>query len=129
MYGQVMTAVLVVDDDPDLRRMLHRLLQHFGCTVLLAADGPSALAVAEAHPFDLAIVDLHLPVMDGLQTARQLAVVRPEAVLALSTGSRQVGLDAMDGLVWFPKPYCMDDLEDLLARCQAARRPATAAAG
>jgi two-component system response regulator AtoC len=58
--------VLVVDDEPNARRMLEILLGKLGCEVLAAGDGKAALALAAEHEVDLVITDLNMPELDGL---------------------------------------------------------------
>ncbi len=69
--------VLVVDDHPTNRRMVRLQLQQAGVEVTLAADGPGALAEVRAareagRPFDAALLDYHMPGMDGVELARRL---------------------------------------------------------
>jgi len=65
------TSVLVVEDDPDAREALCDLLQSWGAQVSEAADGAEALRRIEDAPPDLALVDLGLPGIDGLEVARR----------------------------------------------------------
>lgn len=65
-------TVLVVDDMPDARDVLARLLRLDGYKSLTAEDGISALAVVEADPPDLILLDLTMPGMDGLDVLRRL---------------------------------------------------------
>src|SRR3982750_1578423 len=69
---RVMTKkVLVVEDYADTRTMMRYLLQHFGYEVLEAADGQEAVDKTKANEPDLILMDISMPVMDGL-TATQL---------------------------------------------------------
>ena len=65
--------VLLVEDNDDLRDMTCALLQSRGCTVMTAADGRSALALAERQRPDVAFVDIDLPDISGYEVARKLA--------------------------------------------------------
>ena len=65
--------VLLVEDNGDLRDMTCALLQSRGCTVMAAADGRAALALAERQCPDVAFVDIDLPDISGYEVARQLA--------------------------------------------------------
>jgi signal transduction histidine kinase len=65
--------VLLVEDNDDLRDMTCALLQSRGCTVMTAADGRSALALAERQRPDVAFVDIDLPDISGYEVARLLA--------------------------------------------------------
>src|SRR5437660_6056576 len=64
--------VLVVDDDPPLRRMLERTLAAEGFEVTVAADGGSALAAAERYAPDVIVLDVAIPAPDGLAVARRM---------------------------------------------------------
>jgi len=65
-------TVLVVDDEPDLIDLLSYNLEREGYTVLTARDGAEALALAVRSPPDLVILDVMMPVMDGLEMCRRL---------------------------------------------------------
>jgi len=123
--------VLVVDDDPDVRDSLRRSLTFEGYSVTTAADGEQALdSVAAACP-DVVVLDLQMPLLDGLETCRRLREQGNEVpVLMLTardgTRDRVTGLDA-GGDDYLPKPFA---LEELLARLRALlRRASRGAAG
>jgi two-component system alkaline phosphatase synthesis response regulator PhoP len=61
-----------VEDDEQLRKILADLLTHHGYSVIQAASGPDALALRPAEPPALAILDLRMPQMDGIELARSL---------------------------------------------------------
>jgi DNA-binding response OmpR family regulator len=67
-----MTTVLVVDDQPDIVRLVRDYLERAGFEVLAAGDGEQALQVARRQHPDLVILDLGLPGLDGLDVARSL---------------------------------------------------------
>ena len=64
--------ILVVDDCLDLARTLAQLLTEWGYEVTIAADGPQALEAASVAQFDVAVLDLELPTMDGVEIAEKL---------------------------------------------------------
>ena len=68
--------VLVVDDDPDMLRVIRDVLEDEGLIVETAADGGQALSIARELPLDLAVVDVTLPVLDGSQLAQHLRTLR-----------------------------------------------------
>src|SRR3982751_4618150 len=68
--GRPVSRILVVDDDDQLRRALRINLAARGYQVLTAADATTALALAGRTPPDLAIVDLGLPDLDGVEVVR-----------------------------------------------------------
>jgi two-component system, OmpR family, response regulator MprA len=115
--------VLVVDDDPAVRDSLARTLRFEGHEVATAGDGQQALAaVAEREP-DAVILDVSMPVLDGVQTCQRLRAdgfLVPVLMLTArdGIGDRVAGLDAGadDYLV---KPFA---LQELLARLRALFR-------
>jgi CheY-like chemotaxis protein len=85
-----MLTILVVDDDSDLRTALCAVLEDAGHRVLQAENGVEALAVLERDTADLAVVDVMMPVMDGLMLFDQVrAGTRcPKLPILLVTASR-----------------------------------------
>jgi two-component system phosphate regulon response regulator PhoB len=67
-----MARVLVVDDDPDVRTLVEMKLRLDGIDTLVAANGAEALEVLANEPVDLVVLDLMMPVMDGLETCRHM---------------------------------------------------------
>jgi two-component system KDP operon response regulator KdpE len=117
-----MTRLLVVDDDPGLRRALSINLRARKYEVELAADGTQALAAAAREPPDAIVLDLGLPDMDGVTVIEGLRgwSQAPIIVLSARTGQQDkvLALDAgADDYV--TKPFGMDEL---LARLRAALR-------
>jgi two-component system phosphate regulon response regulator OmpR len=119
--------LLVVDDDPKLRDLLHRYLTAQQFEVALAADGPSMNRLLQREPYDLVILDLMLPGEDGLSIVRRLrgANDRTPVIMLTAKGDdvdRIVGLE-MGADDYLPKPF---NPRELLARINAVlrRRPA-----
>jgi len=82
-----MAHILVVDDDDAQRDVLRRLLENRGHEVEVAADGLEALNLVGAMSFDVAIVDMYMPRMDGLQLIPKLRVQSAHTkVVAMSGG-------------------------------------------
>lgn len=67
-----MPVVLVVDDSPANREMIRIFLSTLECEVLLAPDGPTALALVESNPPDLVLLDVRMPGMDGYEVCRRI---------------------------------------------------------
>jgi two-component system, OmpR family, response regulator MprA len=115
--------VLVVDDDPPLRRMLARTLSAEGYAVTVAADGGAALVAAERAAPDVIVLDVAMPAIDGLSVCRRLrSKGLPTPILMLTArdavADRVAGLEAGadDYLV---KPFA---IEELIARLRALTR-------
>ncbi|QDE84784.1 hybrid sensor histidine kinase/response regulator [Myxococcus xanthus] len=64
--------ILVVDDSPLTRELIANLLEAVGYDTVIASDGAEALEVLDSHPVDLAVTDLEMPGVDGLELARRL---------------------------------------------------------
>ena len=114
--------ILVVDDDPDIVSLLKRGLAYEGYVVDTAYDGLEALAKAREREPDLAIVDIMLPGIDGVEVCQRLRQASDVPVLMLTArgtlADRVAGLDsgADDYMV---KPFHLDEL---LARVRALLR-------
>jgi two-component system KDP operon response regulator KdpE len=119
------SRILVVDDDDQLRRALRINLAARGYEVLLAGDGTSALQTAGRTPPDLAIVDLGLPDLDGVEVVRGLRGWTSVPIIVLSARDDQAGkVEALDAGAddYVTKPFGLDEL---LARIRATLRRAT----
>src|SRR4051794_10666542 len=80
------TQVLVVDDDPNLLRMLRRGFVLAGYTVLAADDGEGALRLARDHEPDVVVLDVMLPdPLDGFEVARRLRATGNEVPVLMLT--------------------------------------------
>jgi CheY-like chemotaxis protein len=80
-----MPRILVVDDDKAVRSAIQMLLEHEGYQVVVADDGRSGIEAIENGSFDLVIVDIFMPGMDGLETIREFHQRDPKVpVIAMS---------------------------------------------
>jgi PAS domain S-box-containing protein len=79
-------SVLVVDDEPQVAGVLKNFLQSLGYRVTVRSDGHSALDAFQQERFDLAVVDLGMPVMDGWELTRRLNRQRPAFPVVVATG-------------------------------------------
>jgi two-component system response regulator MprA len=118
--------VLVVDDDPPLRRMLERTLSAEGFRVSVAGDGGAALVAAERSAPDVIVLDVAMPLLDGLAVCRRLRAKGLGTPILMLTArdavpDRVAGLEAGadDYLV---KPFAV---EELIARVRALTRRGT----
>ena len=119
-----MTRVLIVEDEPQLRRALGINLRARRYDVETVADGAGALRAAAASPPDLVILDLGLPDMDGEEVVRGLRGWTRVPIIILSARDTQHDkVEALDAGAddYLTKPFGMDEL---LARMRAALRRA-----
>jgi two-component system, OmpR family, KDP operon response regulator KdpE len=118
--------ILVVDDEPQLVRVLRTGLKSRGYDVRGASDGESGLETfSEWHP-DLVITDLAMPNVDGLEFCRRLRAISQVPIIVLSAkGEEKIKVEALDiGADDFvTKPFGIDEL---LARVRASLRRANA---
>jgi len=115
-------SILIVDDEPEIRRAVLGGLRAQGYEVRAASDGEEALRLASAAAPDLVILDLMMPGMDGLEVCRRLRAWSDVPILVLSarTQERQK-VQALDEGAddYLTKPFGMDELT---ARIRAALR-------
>jgi two-component system KDP operon response regulator KdpE len=118
--------ILVVDDEPQLTRVLRTGLKSRGYEVRAAADGLAGFeAFNDWHP-DLVITDLAMPNVDGLELCRRLRAVSQVPIIVLSAkGEEKTKVEALDlgADDFITKPFGIDEL---LARVRASLRRATA---
>lgn len=111
-------CILIVDDEENHRRSLSIGLRLDGWSVLEAEDGEAALRVLDAHAVDVAIVDLMMPGINGLDLARRLRFRYPATRVVLTSAyhlsERQIERAAVGAVAFLPKPYRLDDLSEFL---------------
>src|SRR4051812_29978747 len=114
--------ILVVGDDDQIAAIVRGGLTRTRYRVELAADGPAALAAVRAHPFDLVVLDLLLPGMDGVEVCRRLRTQGGPPVIMLT--ARDAVAEKIAGLEsgaddYLTKPFV---LAELVARVRAVLR-------
>lgn len=115
--------VLVVEDESDLARVIRRHVEDIGCEVCVAASGEQALDAAAATDFDLVLLDVMLPGIDGLEVCRRLRA-RQQYMPVLMLTARSSEIDKVLGLEtgaddYLTKPF---SVRELLARIKAIFR-------
>ena len=117
--------ILVVDDEPQIGRVLRTGLKTHGYDVRVAADGVSALETFNDWRPDLVVTDLAMPNMGGLELCRRLRALSQLPIIVLSVrGEEKTKVEALDAGAddYVTKPFGMDEL---LARVRAQLRRAT----
>ncbi len=114
------THILVVEDEEKLARFVELELLHEGYQVTKASNGRDALRIASENAFDLILLDIILPELNGLEVLRRLEREHPTPVILLtardSVMDKVAGLDA-GAVDYVTKPFA---IEELLARIRAA---------
>jgi len=119
--------VLIVEDNVDAQETLRTFLEAEGHRVSVASDGPSGLAHAESGHFDVGLIDIGLPIMDGYEVARQIRARDPKTILVAVSGygqaedrqrSLETGFDTH-----LTKPVSPEHLTAVLARLLRQRGP------
>ncbi len=121
--GDMDKEILVIEDEPQLARLVEMHLRDAGCTVEIAPTGGEGLTKAAKRPFDLLVLDLMLPDMDGLDVCRELRGRKnytPILILTARSGEvdRVLGLE-MGADDYLTKPF---SVRELVARVKAILR-------
>lgn len=122
-----MSALLLVEDDETMGPLLASALAANGHNICWQRTGASALAEASTNAFDLVLLDLGLPDVDGVDLCRKLKQAQPQCVVVILTARREE-MDVIVGLESGADDYLMKPfrLTELLARIRAHLRRGTA---
>jgi len=130
--GKSRPRVLVIDDDEGVRTTLEILLQDAGINVLLAADGGRGLAIFQAHPVDLVITDMQMPVMNGCELIAEMRRKFPQVPIIAMSGGHPAARDdfpttELNGGAdrTIEKPFDYDALNALVSELLPNRRGAS----
>ncbi|NJK40244.1 MAG: response regulator transcription factor [Acaryochloridaceae cyanobacterium SU_2_1] len=107
-----MCLILIVEDEARLAAFVEKGLRQNGFNTRVIGDGEQALKEARSQPFDLMILDLGLPKVNGwgvLQELKRLGNVQPVIVMTAETDARKVALEA-GAQDYIPKPFRFQDL-------------------
>lgn len=124
-----MPRVLVVDDDRPIRNLVTTLLARRGLTVDSAPDGVAALRLVEENSYDVAVVDLMMPGMNGIELLERVKAVprHPQTIIVLTASGtadvRQLDPGSVHAIM--RKPFDINELADVVesaARAAAAHR-------
>lgn len=118
--------ILLVDDEPDLRQVMSRLLKMSGHAVVSAASGLDALSkLDEETHVDLVIMDQNMPHMSGTETIEKIRERGLAVPIMVSSGDpdlKEMERLRQEGIAMLAKPFLMDDLLDRLAGIVPQRR-------
>ncbi|MCK5149169.1 sigma-54-dependent Fis family transcriptional regulator [bacterium] len=112
-------CILVVDDEPKIREILKDILEHKGYNVLLAEDGPAALEIVRTESVDLALLDLMMPGISGMEVLERLMKKTPGLPVIMVTAHGDIPLAVqatqLGAVDFIEKPV---EMYDLLARIE-----------
>jgi two-component system nitrogen regulation response regulator GlnG len=118
--------ILIADDEDSLRWVLEKGFRGAGYQVTAVKDGAAALREVEGGPFDLIVLDVRMPGIDGLSLLKQVRQKRPDAQVVIMTahGTMETAVAAMqDGAYdYLAKPFDLDEALLLTERALTARR-------
>jgi CheY-like chemotaxis protein len=116
--------VLIAEDDEVSRDVALLLLDRLGLRADVAANGIEALAAIESHNYDVALMDVQMPLMDGMEASRRIRSTVPASrqpiVVAMSangTSSDQMKYAEAGMEFYLPKPIQLKELAAMLTRC------------
>ncbi|HUP04720.1 MAG TPA: response regulator [Bryobacteraceae bacterium] len=108
-------TILVVDDDPQILRLLESMLKPRRVRVIAAARPSEALQIASRQTVHLLISDLKMPEMDGGELAERVLELRPEASVLLISGTQpETKLGREEGVHFLRKPFFPSELMEQL---------------
>ncbi|HEU4326539.1 MAG TPA: ATP-binding protein [Roseiflexaceae bacterium] len=120
-------TVLLIDDEPEVRATITRMLQHYGLHVLSAHDGASGIALFQMVPDDIVCVllDMTMPGMPSDEVAARLRQIQPNLGIVLMSGhqSQPSWDDAGNQEAFLPKPFTLGDLGVALRRTLERAQP------
>jgi len=97
--------ILVVDDEPNVRLVFRTALESTGYLVTEAADGDAAMVQLRKIPIDLILLDLKMPVLNGMETLERLRITGDETPVVVVTAHGSVP-DAVAAMSWGPSTSC-----------------------
>ena len=110
--------VLIVDDEPNLRKILAAQLSRDGYDVMTAEDGAEGLTLLRENHIDLVVTDLKMPKVDGMELLREARREAPDLPVILMTASTSAAEQVLSqsNVDYLPKPFELTQLLDLVAR-------------
>lgn len=116
--------ILVADDEESIRWVLSKALKKQGFSVDLAEDGLQARALARKHRYDLAVLDIKMPGLSGLELLQTLQEESPETLVVVmtaeSTMENAVGAMKNGAYDYLTKPFDLDALDAIILKAQKA---------
>ncbi len=121
-----MARILVIEDDKDNRQIIREILKAQDHEVMEAEDGHMGLSLQEEHGFDLVLTDILMPVMEGIETVRELTRQYPGLRIIAMSAFRQGYLDAarkFGAMETLEKPFTPNEVVACVERCLSRTPP------
>ena len=119
------TSILIVDDDPDIRESLSDMLSHEGYQVQSAASGTEALQHAKQERYEAALLDIHLPDLNGLSVLKVLLELDTFLPVIILTGEatpdNTIGALSKGAFAYLTKPYNSQELKSIIRRAVSVK--------
>ena len=110
--------ILIVDDEPDFRIILDRILEKVGYTVMTATNGEEAFQLFTKNRFDLVVTDIRMPKVDGIQLMQQLRDENPWIpIIAISGYETETEINSKidtKKIYFLRKPFMIKDIEEVI---------------
>ncbi len=118
--------ILLVDDETRFRTTVSKRLAERGQDVTAVGSGLEAIESVKQTPFDIVVLDVKMPGLNGLETLTELKKIRPELAVIMLTGHASVD-SSIEGLKLGAFDYILKpcDIEELLGKIEAAHRSLT----
>lgn len=118
--------LLIVDDEKDLLELLVKRLNRKGYEAKGAETAEDALLLLKKHIFDIAIYDIRLPKMDGIELLKETKIIQPETEVLMLTGhgTIETAIEAMKfgAFDYLTKPYNLSELELIIQKAEESRK-------
>jgi DNA-binding NtrC family response regulator len=112
--------ILIVDDEIDLRTLLSHELTTIGYEIQEASDGAEAIELLKKHQFDLALLDIQMPVMNGIQVLKYIHShsLKTKAIMLTGYADLKHAMEAREfgANDFISKPYKIDDINSTISR-------------
>jgi DNA-binding response OmpR family regulator len=107
--------VLVIEDDPDVQALVTSVAKRRGIAIERAGDGEEAIRLLEANVYDVVILDLMLPKVNGFRVAEVVRSLNPRPRLILFSAISRYFAEQFPEAVILQKPFDLGHLDDILA--------------
>ena len=120
MTTKIKGHILVVDDEPDLRMMLSQILTGAGYEIKEASDGEEAITLLKKHKFDVTLLDIQMPIVDGIKVLKFIKENRMPTKAIMLTGYADLkhAMEAKEfgARDFIGKPYKIEDILSTVER-------------